>query len=61
MWLNGVYVGQHAAGPSGWNEAFQLDVTEEIRWGGRNVLVVRVFDSKLGGGIWKPVKLDILR
>ena len=61
VWLNGVYVGQHAAGPSGWNEAFQLDVTEELRWGERNVLVVRVFDSKLGGGIWKPVKLDILR
>ncbi|MBP5530997.1 MAG: HEAT repeat domain-containing protein [Lentisphaeria bacterium] len=61
VWLNGVYVGQHAVGQRGWNETFQLDVTEEIRWGERNVLVVRVFDSKLGGGIWKPVKLDILR
>ena len=61
VWLNGVYVGQHAEGMSGWNRPFQLDVTEELRWGGRNVLVVRVFDSRLGGGIWKPIKLDILR
>jgi hypothetical protein len=61
VWLNGVYVGQHAIGQTGWNEPFQLDVTEEIKWGERNVLVVRVYDSKLGGGIWKPVKLDILR
>ena len=61
VWLNGVYVGQHAVGQSGWNEPFQLDVTEELKWGGRNVLVVRVYDSKMGGGIWKPVKLDILR
>ena len=61
VWLNGVYVGQHAEGMSGWNRPFQLDVTDELRWGGCNVLVVRVFDSRLGGGIWKPIKLDILR
>ena len=61
VWLNGVYVGQHAVGPSGWDKPFRLDVSDELRWGGRNVLVVRVFDSRKGGGIWKPVKLDILR
>ncbi len=61
VWLNGVYVGQHAVGTGGWDKPFALDVTDEIRWGGRNVLVVRVYDARQAGGIWKPVKLDILR
>lgn len=61
VWLNGIYVGQHAIGKAGWNQPFQLDVTEEIRWGERNILVVRVNDSQQAGGIWKPVRLDILR
>ena len=61
VWLNGVYVGQHAVGVSGWDKPFSLDVTDELRWGKRNVLVVRVFDARQAGGIWKPVKLDILR
>ena len=61
VWLNGVYIGQHALGMSGWNQPFQLDVTDEIRWGEKNILVVRVNDSQQAGGIWKPIKLDILR
>ena len=61
VWLNGVYVGQHAVGTSGWDKPFALDVTDELRWGKRNVLVVRVYDAQKAGGIWKPVRLDILR
>ena len=61
VWLNGIYVGQHAIGKAGWNQPFQLDVTEEIRWGERNILVVRVNDSQQAGGVWKPIRLDILR
>jgi len=61
VWLNGTYVGQHAVGTSGWDKPFALDVTDELRWGGRNVLVVRVHDARQAGGIWKPIKLDILR
>ncbi len=61
VWLNGVFVGQHTAGTAGWDKPFQLDVTDEVRWGKRNLLVVRVFDARLAGGIWKPVALDILR
>ena len=61
VWLNGTFVGQHAVGVSGWDKPFQLDVTDEVRWGKRNLLVVRVFDARMAGGIWKPIKLDILR
>lgn len=61
VWLNGVYVGQHAVGASGWDKPFQLDVTDEVRWGKVNLLVVRVYDRRFGGGIWKPIRLDVLR
>ena len=61
VWLNGVYIGQHAIGKDGWDKTFTLDITDEIKWGERNILVVRVNDSMLGGGIWKPIKLDILQ
>ena len=61
VWLNGTFVGQHAVGVSGWDKPFQLDVTDEVRWGEHNLLVVRVFDARMAGGIWKPIKLDILR
>ena len=61
VWLNGVYIGQHDIGKSGWNVPFSLDVTHEIKWNTKNVLVVRVFDSTGAGGIWKPIKLDILK
>ena len=61
VWLNGIYIGQHDIGPSGWNRAFWLDVTKEIRWGEKNLLVIRVEDTVNGGGVWKPVSVEILK
>lgn len=60
VWFNGEYVGSHDLGKAGWNKAFRLDVTQELRWGGKNVLAVRVFDSASAGGIWKPVRVEVL-
>ncbi len=60
VWLNGGYVGGQDLGPSGWNKPFHLDVTEELRWGGENVVAVRVLNSMGAGGIWKPARLDVL-
>ena len=61
VWLNGVYLGSHDEGESGWDKPFALDCRKEIRWGGENVLVVRVLDTRLGGGIWKPIEIEILK
>ncbi|MBN2449261.1 MAG: hypothetical protein JXR77_02665, partial [Lentisphaeria bacterium] len=61
VWLNGAYVGDHDLGPSGWNRPFSLDVTGLVRWGARNQLTVRVHDSAHAGGIWQPVRLEVLR
>lgn len=60
VWLNGEFIGSHDIGKAGWNKPFQLDVTKEIRWDAENELVVRVFDSASAGGIWKPVRLEVL-
>ncbi|MBI2298503.1 MAG: HEAT repeat domain-containing protein [Armatimonadetes bacterium] len=61
VWLNGVYVGQHDVGPDGWDKPFALDITQEARWGQPNQLTVRVYDSAYAGGIWKPVRIEVLK
>lgn len=61
IWLNGEYVGQHDIGTVGWDKTFAVDVTKQIRWGGENVLAVRVEDTAQAGGIWKPVGIDVLK
>ena len=61
VWLNGTYVGQHTEGEAGWNKPFRFNVERELKWGQENVLAVRVFDSRFGGGIWKPVTLEVLK
>lgn len=61
VWLNGKYIGKHDIGPDGWKVPFWLDVTREIRFGGENLLTVRVKDTEKAGGIWKPVTVDILK
>ena len=60
VWVNGVYVGGQDIGPAGWNQAFRLDVTEELKWGARNQITVRVRNTTAAGGIWKPVTLQVL-
>ena len=61
VWLNGVYLGAHDIGPEGWKEPFAVDCRKEIRWGAENTLTVRVFDAAFAGGIYKPVRIDILQ
>lgn len=61
VWLNGIYLGAHDMGPAGWNKPFAVDCRKEIRWGGENTLVVRVYDAAFSGGIYKPLRVDILK
>ena len=61
VWLNGEYVGQHCEGPGGWNRPFRLDVQRELKWGAKNRLVVRVSDTTEGGGIHKPVTVEVMK
>jgi len=62
VWLNGRFLGGHDIGPEGFNTPFATDTQAQLKWGGENVLVVRV--RKPGGahaGIWKPVQIEVLK
>ena len=61
VWLNGIYVGARDEGPAAWNKPFSLDISNEIRWGKENLLVVRVNSSDIDSGIYKPIMLEILK
>ena len=61
VWLNGKYLGEHDLGEEGYNKQFSLDCRKEIAFGKENILVVRVLDREQGGGIWKPIFIDILK
>ncbi|MCE5240793.1 HEAT repeat domain-containing protein [bacterium] len=61
VWVNGQYVGQHDLGTEGWDKPFALDVTKELKWGEKNQITVRVYDSAYAGGIWKPVTIQVLQ
>jgi beta-galactosidase len=70
VWVNGVQVGQHLR--KGYT-AFQFDISTHLRFGGRNLLAVKVnnaFDERMlprgkssdwtnDGGIYRPVNLLI--
>lgn len=61
VWINGQYAGQHDLGTDGWNIPFALDVSKELKWGEKNQITVRVYDSAYAGGIWKPVAIQVLQ
>ncbi len=61
IWLNGVYLGCHDIGLAGWKTPFDVDCTKELKWGEKNILVVRVQDAADAGGIWKPITLNVLK
>ena len=61
IWLNGTYLGCHDIGLAGWNTPFDVDCTKELKWGEKNLLVVRVQDAADAGGIWKPITLNVLK
>lgn len=61
IWINGVYAGDHDIGPSGWNVPFRLDVTQLLRWGESNDIAVRAMNTAHGGGIWKPIDIEVLQ
>ncbi len=60
VWVNGVYVGDHDMGPEGYDKEFQVDVTEQLKWGGPNQITIRAMNTVGAGGIWKPVQIEVL-
>ncbi len=60
VWVNGEYLGEHDLGPEGWQKPFRMDVTGKLNWGGQNQITVRVLNTAMAGGIWKPVSVLVL-
>lgn len=57
IWVNGLFVGEHNIGPSGWDKPFQIDVSNAIKWGEANQITVLAWNTAAAGGIWQPVHL----
>ena len=59
VWVNGEQLLDrpypYRGNPNSWQEAFEVDVTETVRFDRPNTLVVRVEDNTGAGGIFKPV------
>ena len=61
VWLNGTYIGQHDEGIPGCGKPFRFDVTKELKWGAKNVIVVRINDMGNAGGIDKGIRVEVLQ
>jgi hypothetical protein len=63
VWVNGQLVLDrpfpYKGNSDSWQEAFDVDITECVRFDQPNILAVRVEDTSGAGGIWRPVKLVI--
>ena len=64
VYLNGRLIGEHTVKSEGvdvgilWDEPFLIHAkAEDLRPGGKNLLIVRTHASKGAHGIWKPVKI----
>ncbi len=60
VYVNGKFVGDHLEKDHpqvAWEEPFELDITDVVKWDSDNTVVVRVSDTHGGGGIWKSVYL----
>ena len=63
VYLNGQSVGEHTAQSTGrpagalWKQPFAIDLSDQWKRGAENLLVVRVHNQGLMGGIWKPMFL----
>jgi len=61
VWINGRRAGDHAIGPEGWDKPFRIDITDLVRWGEANQFTVRAMNTVGHGGIWRPVKISLLK
>ena len=53
VYVNGTFVGEH----HGWNTPFILDISETVKYKGRNVVAVRVYDGMEMGGIFGTIEV----
>lgn len=59
VYLNGVKVADRKMGEDGhsWDRSFAIDVTDALKPGGKNLLVVHGYDAEGAAGVWRPSAL----
>ncbi|MHC4873348.1 MAG: DUF4838 domain-containing protein [Planctomycetota bacterium] len=64
VYFNGKLAGEHnaksqnAKGGDLWEAAFEVELNpKNVKYGQKNLIAVRVYNSKANGGIWRPVKI----
>lgn len=58
VWIDGHFIGEHDIGPAGWNEPFELEVTDYIEPGHEHQITIRAKSTANMGGVWEPVQLE---
>ncbi len=60
VYVNGLLAGAHKLGKDGkgWDAAFSIDITKQVRFDAPNTIAVAVYDDSAYGGIWKFVRLQ---
>lgn len=59
VWVNGKFVGEQDMGPSGYIVPFELDVSDSLIWDAKNHLSILVRSTAGGGGIYRPITLQV--
>jgi Tol biopolymer transport system component len=58
LWVNGQYVSDNMdAGPSAWDKAVSIEITDAIIPGDENHFVIRARNTAHAGGVWKPISI----
>ncbi|NQZ69786.1 MAG: hypothetical protein HRT89_17140, partial [Lentisphaeria bacterium] len=56
VWINGKLVGERH-GIKFWNVPWHVEITDAVKLGEKNDIIVQVLDRSHAGGIYKPVTL----
>ncbi len=60
VYVNGKFAGKHIfKKPNDWMSTFKIRIDQFFNAGKNQNIVIRVFDKKLNGGIWKKISLGI--
>ena len=59
VYIDGELAGEHDIGGVGWDKRFFIDITRHVKPGRKQLIAVRVIDSVMAGGIWRPIKVVV--
>jgi len=58
-YIYGQLAGEHDIGGEGWDKRFFIDITKHVKPGKQDLIAVRVIDTLMAGGLWRPIKVVV--